>query len=150
MAHRPRTYSVLNILMKFHAFPEDVMGKYCLVEALVPPGAGAPPNHHAGETEAFFILDGQVAFRVGEREFVAGAGDHVPVPDGAVHAFQVIGDVPARMLILNAPGNMHDAFFTGLGEALPEGTTDLPQPREPDIAAVAAQAQAVGMTLVGP
>jgi hypothetical protein len=33
MADRPRTYNVLNILMKFHAFPSEVMGKYCLVEA---------------------------------------------------------------------------------------------------------------------
>ena len=36
MTDRPRTYDVLNHLMKFHAFPEETMGKYCLIEALAP------------------------------------------------------------------------------------------------------------------
>ncbi|MBF9036294.1 cupin domain-containing protein [Rhodobacterales bacterium HKCCE2091] len=148
MTDRPRTYNVLNILMKFHAFPDEVMGKYCLVEALVPVGAGAPPNHHAGETEAFFVLDGQVAFHVDGEDRVAGAGSYVPIPDGAVHAFQAVGDGPARVLILNAPGTMHDAFFTGIGTPLPEGQTDLPAPSEPDIPAVVAKATETGMTIM--
>jgi mannose-6-phosphate isomerase-like protein (cupin superfamily) len=150
MADRPRTYNVLNILMKFHAFPSEVMGKYCLVEALVPVGAGAPPNHHAGETEAFYVLDGQIAFHVDGNDIVAGAGDYVAIPDGAVHAFQAIGDGPARVLIFNAPGTMHDAFFTGIGEVLPEGTTDLPEPKAPDLAAVMSRAQETGMHILAP
>jgi mannose-6-phosphate isomerase-like protein (cupin superfamily) len=60
MPNRARKYSVLNILMNFHAFPGEVDNKYCLVECTVPVGAGAPPNHHADETEAFFIIEGQV------------------------------------------------------------------------------------------
>lgn len=150
MAERPRTFDVLNILMKFHAFPDEVMDKYCLVECLVPVGGGAPPNHHAGETEAFFILDGEVAFRIGETEKVARAGDHVPIPDGAVHAFQAVGDRPARLLILNAPGHMHEAFFTGIGTPLRESTTDLPEPTAPDLPAVLASAKAAGMTIIAP
>lgn len=148
MSKRPRTYNVLNILMKFHAFPSETMGKYCLVECLVPLGAGAPPNHHAGETEAFYILDGQIEFVVDGKEFVATAGEFVPVPDGAVHAFQAVGDKPARILILNAPGEMHDAFFTGIGTALPEDQTELPNPSEPDIPGVIAKAKEVGLSVV--
>jgi len=150
MAERPRTYNVLNILMKFHAFPSEVMDKYCLVEALVPVGAGAPPNHHAGETEAFYVLDGQIGFHVDGRDFVAGAGDYVAIPDGAIHAFRAIGETPARVLIFNAPGAMHDAFFSGIGEALPEGTMDLPEPKAPDLAAVMARARETGMHIVAP
>ncbi len=148
---RPRTYEVLGILMTFHAFPADVQGKYCLVEALVPPGAGAPPNHHAGETEAFFMLEGTAEFMVNGEVIQTKAGDHVAIPDGAVHAFSATGDTPARMLILNAPGNMHDAFFTGLGTPLPDGTRELPPPDgPPDIPAVIAMAGKVGMELVLP
>jgi len=150
MSDRPRTYNVLNILMQFHAFPSDTMGKYCLVECLVPVGAGAPPNHHAGETEAFYILEGQIGFMVDGKEFVAGPGEYVAVPDGAVHAFQAVGDKPARVLIFDAPGEMHDAFFTGIGTPLPEGQTELPEPTEPDIPEVIAKAQEVGMTVVTP
>ena len=150
MLDRPRTYNVLNILMKFHAFPSETMGKFCFVECLVPVGAGAPPNHHAGETEAFYVIDGQVGFMLDGQEILAGPGDHVAIPDGAVHAFQAVGDKPARLLIINAPGNMHDKFFTGIGEPLPETQVDLPEPGAPDIPAVMAMAEEVGMTILAP
>ena len=148
---RPRTYAVLGLLTYFHAFPDEVMGKYCLVEATVPKGLGAPPNHHAGETEAFIILDGEVEFMVNGETMTARAGDYVPVPDGAVHAFTAVSEEPARMLILNAPGTMHDRFFTTIGEVLPEGTSEPPPPAgPPDVAAVMAAAAEVGMTVVPP
>lgn len=150
MATRPRTYKVLNILTKFHAFPSEVDGKFCLVECTVPVGAGAPPNHHAGETEGFFVLEGQIMFVIDGGEYPAGPGDYIAIPDGAVHAFKAIGDSPARVLILNAPGHMHEAFFTGLGTALPDDQTKLPTPKEPDLGAVLKVAGEVGMTIVGP
>ncbi|MDM8168536.1 cupin domain-containing protein [Roseovarius sp.] len=150
MAPLPRTYDVLNILLKFHAFPEETDGKYCLVECLVPVGAGAPPNHHAGETEGFFILDGQVAFNIGGTDRIAGAGEFVAVPDGETHAFQAIGEGPARLLILNAPGHMHKAFFTGIGRPLPEDQTTLPTPSEPDLGVVLKVAEQAGMTISAP
>ncbi len=150
MAGRGRTYDVLGILMQFHAFPDDVQGKYCLVEAVVPSGCGAPPNHHAGETECFYVLDGRVAFEIDGAQRDAGPGEYVAVPDGALHAFRATGDAPARMLILNAPGRMHEAFFTGVGQPLPEGQKALPEPREPDFAHVMETAAAVGMTIVPP
>lgn len=150
MVSRPGTFNVLNILTKFHAFPSEVEGKFCLVECTVPVGAGAPPNHHAGETEGFFVLDGKIMFVIDGDECQAVAGDYVAIPDGAVHAFQAIGDSPARVLIINAPGHMHEAFFTGLGTVLPDDQTELPVPSEPDIGAVLEVAADVGMTIVGP
>ena len=150
MLDRPRTYNVLNILMKFHAFPSETMGKFCFVECLVPVGAGAPPNHHAGETESFYVMDGQIGFMVDGKEILAGPGDHGAIPDGAVHAFEAVGDKPARVLIINAPGNMHDRFFTGIGKPLPEGQKELPAPSAPDIPSIFEMAEEVGMTLVAP
>ena len=95
MTERHRTYEVLGILMTFHAYPEDVDGKYCLVEAVVPPGCGAPPNSHAGETEAFHVLDGTFDFMVDGSVIQAKAGDHIRIPDGAVHAFSATGTAPS-------------------------------------------------------
>ncbi|WP_028713620.1 cupin domain-containing protein [Paracoccus sp. J55] len=150
MTSTARKYNVLNILMSFHAFPDEVQGKYCLVECIVPVGAGAPPNHHAGETEAFYILDGEVAFLIDGEERLARSGDFVPIPDGAVHAFKAVGTAPARLLILNAPGRMHQQFFTSIGEALPEDFIGLPAPKEPDLPAILASAAAAGMTILPP
>jgi mannose-6-phosphate isomerase-like protein (cupin superfamily) len=150
MATRPRTYNVLNILTKFHAFPDEIDNKFCLVECTVPVGAGAPPNHHANETEGFLILDGNINFMIDGVERPATTGDFVAIPDGAVHAFLAVGDHPARLLIINAPGHMHEKFFTELGSALPDDQTELPTPSEPDIDAVLKVAGDVGMTIVGP
>ena len=150
MKARPRTYDVLGLLLKFHAFPADVQDKYCLVEALVPPGGGAPMNQHAGETECFYVLGGRIEFTVADQTRIAGAGEYVPIPDGAPHAFRAIGDAPARVLILNAPGHMHEVFFTGVGEVLPEDQVELPAPREPDLAHLTATAAAAGMTFLRP
>jgi quercetin dioxygenase-like cupin family protein len=136
--------------MKFHAFPGEVMNKYCLVECRVPPGAGAPPNHHAGETEAFYVLDGEIAFDIAGESRVARRGAYVAIPDGAVHAFSALGDSPARVLIFNAPGHMHEAFFTGVGRELPEGQTDVPAPVAPDMDHVLGQAEAAGMSILPP
>ena len=147
---RPRTYDVLGNVIKFLAFPGEVQGKYCLVEAIVPKGVGAPPNHHAGETEAFHVLEGEVAFVIGDERILARAGDHVAIPDGAVHAFEAVSD-RARMLILNAPGAMHEAFFTGVGKVLPEGSTEpLPPDGPPDVPALVAAAAEEGMTILVP
>ena len=147
---RPRTYDVLGNVLKFLTFPSESNGKFAMVEAIVPKGVGAPPNHHAGETEAFYVLEGQVGFMLEGKEILAGPGDHIAIPDGAVHAFQAVGDKPARILIIKAPGNMHDKFFTGIGEALPEGQTDLPEPQEPNIPHVMSVAEEVGMTILAP
>ncbi len=131
------------------ASPDEVQGKYCLVEAVVPPSLGAPPNHHAGETEAFHVLDGEIEFRIGEGTVRAATGRHVAIPDGAVHAFAAVGERPARVLILNAPGRMHERFFTELGTPVDEARA-APEPLDgpPDLDRVLSVARRSGMTLL--
>ncbi len=150
-APKSRTYDVFGLLLKFRVLPEEVGGKFFLVEAVVPPGLGAPPNRHAGETECFHVLDGQFDFTIGDRTVTAGPGSSVVVPDGAVHAFTCTGDAPGRLAIINAPGRMHVEFFTGIGRPLPE-EVEAPQPPAgpPDMAHVMRVAEAAGMTLLPP
>ncbi|MEM6465202.1 MAG: cupin domain-containing protein [Pseudomonadota bacterium] len=149
---RPRTFNVLNTLTKFHAFADETNGKYCLIEAVVPVGAGAPPHSHPGETEAFFVLEGQVKFlmgAIGPKEVIAKAGDFVAIPDGAIHSFVAIGDTPARLLVINAPGHAHAAFFTAVGEVMPDDANEPLPPIAPNGAFVAQEAARAGITLVG-
>jgi quercetin dioxygenase-like cupin family protein len=148
---RPRTYETLGILMRFRVFPDEVMGKYCVVEMVVPAGCGAPPNRHPGESESFYVLEGQLDFIVEGEARRLGAGDHVVIPEGGLHAFAATGPAPARILVLNAPGHMHVRFFTELGRPVPDGTA-LPAPLDgpPDIARVLAVGEAVGMTFPMP
>ena len=145
---RPRTYDSVGCLIRFRVFPEEVMGKYCIVEAVVPPGAGAPPNHHAGEFESFYVLEGTVDFVVDGVPRSVVAGEHVVVPDGAVHAFAATGDRAARLLIINAPGDMHARFFAEAGRAVPDDTA-LPSDA-PDVGRILAVGSAVGMSFPAP
>ncbi|MET1415876.1 cupin domain-containing protein [Roseibium sp. HPY-6] len=148
---RPRIYHLLGNLLTFHAFPEETGNKCTIVEIKTAPGAGAPPNHHAGEDESFFVLDGEFEFLVNEETRRVSAGEFVKVPDGAVHAFTCTGQSAGRLLCINAPGEMHDTFFTEAGEAMPDGTSEIPVPDgPPDIPAIMAVANRIGMTILTP
>jgi len=100
--------------------------------------------------ERRFVLDGEVTFHIGDQERRVGAGAFVPTPDGEIHAVQAVGERPARLLILNTPGHMHQAFFTGIGRPLPDTQTELPEPSEPDLTRVLAAAEASDMTILPP
>jgi quercetin dioxygenase-like cupin family protein len=127
------TYYLAGILLRF--LVRDPGAGYCLVEALVGPGAGPPPNRHPADDEAFYVLDGTFEFGVGPETRIARNGDFVRVPNGEVHTFKNIGQGPGRLLIMNAPGTMHINFFSQAGEPMPPGTKELPSPSgPPDVA----------------
>ena len=147
---RSRTYDVLGNVVRFLAYPDETEGKYCVMECIVPKGAGAPPNMHPGEMETFYVLDGEVAFNVDGEEILAQKGTFLNVPDGAVHAFSGVAD-QSRLLILNAPGVMHQKFFTDIGVELPEGATQpFPPSGPPDLPALVVKASSLGMTILAP
>src|SRR5438874_4823008 len=80
-------------------------------EAVVPPGGGPPPHVHSREEEGFYVLEGEVTFRVGEERFVATAGTFANMPVGTPHSFRNEGSHPARMLISVAPAGLERMFF---------------------------------------
>jgi quercetin dioxygenase-like cupin family protein len=133
-AGRTDTYHLLGNLLRFLARSPDTGGAYCLVESLTAPGAGAPPNRHPSDDEAFYVIDGSFEFTIEEETIAARAGDFVKVPNGAVHAFKNVGEAPGRLLIINSPGRSHDGFFSEAGEPMPAGTREIPPPAgAPDI-----------------
>ncbi|MGZ4268581.1 MAG: cupin domain-containing protein [Solirubrobacteraceae bacterium] len=68
------------------------------------PGAEGPEAHvHAEEDDAFYVLDDELTFVLGEREVAAPAGTFVLVPPGVLHTFANRTDHPVRVLNLHAP-----------------------------------------------
>ncbi|WP_454850436.1 cupin domain-containing protein [Rhizobium binxianense] len=128
------TYYLLGNLLRFHARGPDTGGSYCLVEVTTAPGAGAPPNRHPSDDESFYVLEGMFEFVLDGATVTADAGTFIKVPLGKVHAFRNIADKPSRMLIINAPGRVHEAFFAQAGDPMPPGSKNLPPDgKEPDI-----------------
>jgi mannose-6-phosphate isomerase-like protein (cupin superfamily) len=100
-------------VMAFKAVADQTGGDFSLMERTVPPGARTPPPHrHVNCSEAFFVLDGTITFRLDDAELTGGAGDFLLVPRGAAHTFGNSGDSPARLLVLHAPAM--DGYFEEL------------------------------------
>jgi quercetin dioxygenase-like cupin family protein len=109
-------------------------GAYFAMEALVPPGGGPPPHIHTREDETFYLVDGQIEFRLGDELITAGPGDFVNVPKGTVHCFRNIGTAVARMVLTFTPAGM-EHFFLDTLEPAPNGATEAPD----NVEAVAAR-----------
>jgi quercetin dioxygenase-like cupin family protein len=72
---------------------------------------GVDPHTHADHADAFYVLEGQVEFRVGDEPRVAGPGTFVVAPPDTVHGFRPAGPEPFRCLNLHAPpGGFVDRF----------------------------------------
>ena len=62
-------------------------GRYEIFFQGGPEGSGPPPHNHPWD-EAFYVLRGEVAFGVGDRESLAVEGTLVQVPGGTTHWFR--------------------------------------------------------------
>src|SRR3989337_1708410 len=75
-------------------------------------GCGPPLHVHSREDEALYVLEGQIRFRQGDDEFVAGPGTWVWGPRGVPHAFKVESEA-ARALVVVTPGGFERMFEEG-------------------------------------
>ncbi len=70
-----------------------------------PEHAGPRPHFHKRHVQSFYVLEGELEFRVGGETVRAGPGSSVLVPPGVVHAFTNPGPGSARFLNIKAPGS---------------------------------------------
>jgi quercetin dioxygenase-like cupin family protein len=110
---------------------QETANALSLVELIGAPGSGPGP-HLDPWRESFYVLEGELTFRVEEdstvRALVAHRGDVVSIPQGVGHAFRVTSATPARYLIASAPAGI-DAFFAAAGE--PIAQAELPSEPPP-------------------
>jgi quercetin dioxygenase-like cupin family protein len=109
---------------------EATEGRLALVELHGLPGSGPGP-HLDPWTESFYVLEGELTFRVEEngavQQLVARTGDAVSIPEGVGHAFSVTSAEPARYLIVGAPAGI-EAFFADAGEKIEVATPPVEPP----------------------
>ncbi len=106
-------YSARGSVMCFKALAALDDGDLSLMERTLPPGGRRPPPHrHTNCSEAYFVLEGEVAVIVEGEELRVGPEGFVLVPRGTAHTFGNAGDTEARLLVIHAPAM--DAYFAGL------------------------------------
>src|SRR5215467_8742612 len=122
-------------------------GAFGLVESLIAPGFSPPLHVHHREEESFWVLEGELTMRCGDRSFRAGPGAFVFLPRDVPHTFVVEGDAPARMLTLLTPGGGEGVFIDAGRPAEGDG---LPPAAPPDIEKLKRVSERYGAEIVGP
>lgn len=140
MTHQPtlrkptdgRTIAVVGDVYRFLATGDDTNGKYAMWEAIVPPSGGPPPHVRSREEEGFYVLEGEIAFQIGEHRIVATAGMFANMPVGTPHSFKNETYRPAKMLISIAPAGLEQMFFE-FGVPVAQGATTAAPPTKAEI-----------------
>ena len=126
---------------------EQTGGLLSVLEITEPPNMAAPLHVHHREDESFWILEGDVAFEVGDTAIQASAGDFVFAPRGIPHRYTV-GDAGCRMLYIMTPGGF-ERLVREMSVPARERTLPPAPDEEPDWEHVAAVAEANGCELLG-
>lgn len=142
-------FSAVGDVYRILATGDQTGGAYVLSEARVLPGGGPPPHIHHREEEAFFVLEGEITFMLGDRKVVAKTGAFIQGPRGTPHAFKNESNAPARILIFVTPPGF-DRFLTEIAQPVPSFESP-PTPVTPaDIQKLMAIAPKYGIEILPP
>jgi mannose-6-phosphate isomerase-like protein (cupin superfamily) len=85
-----------------------------LIEAVVPPGPGGPPQHiHREHDEVFIVTQGMLRFSSGSDNVDVEAGACVTVPSGTPHTFSNPFGEPATFICTLTP-DLYVEYFRDL------------------------------------
>jgi quercetin dioxygenase-like cupin family protein len=106
-------------------------GQFGIMEGVLPPGGGPPLHRHQRFDEAFYVLDGEIEYCIGDDWVRATAGTCVYAPAGLTHGFRNRGVSDARQLIIAAPAEaiefveaLHNTMQDQLGALLERYATE--------------------------
>ena len=112
--------SVVGNELTLKAVSEDTGDAFSIMEYTAGPGFGGPPLHvHRKMIETFYVLEGELTLRVGERTVVLAPGGFVLVSTGTAHTFSNPGTVPTKFLLVISPAGF-EKYFEELHEAVAE------------------------------
>jgi quercetin dioxygenase-like cupin family protein len=86
-------------------------------EWVAQPGFDTGVHVHERLEETWYVIDGELEFRVDGDAFTARTGAWVFVPPQVPHAFANRGDAPARFILILSPAG-HDRYFDDLAQIL--------------------------------
>jgi quercetin dioxygenase-like cupin family protein len=116
-------------VVRIIAGAETTDSSFSVVEATEQPGSAAPLHVHHAEAEAFYLVEGTIELTCGDQTLTAEAGDFVYTPQDVPHRYAVVGDQPARVLLLfSRPG--FESFFTEAGAPINQPSAGPPDPEQ--------------------
>ncbi len=104
----------------FRLYSEDTGGRFAVVEHPIPPGNLAVPHVHHNEDEYSYVLEGEVAFQLGEKVTYERPGALIVKPREIWHAFWNESSASARILEIISPGGF-EHYFEEMAELFATG-----------------------------
>ena len=123
------TLSLRGTQIAYKAAGERLGGGPTVLEWTAAPGFSTGDHIHSKIEEIFYVVEGEVQIRAGDRLLKTHAGDFVLVPPGVAHAIGNPSGSSAKALILISPAGVHERYFEELAEILAK-------PGAPDIQAI--------------
>ena len=102
----PNESPQFNVLLR----SEQSNGEVAVIEIVLPAGSAGPPLHHHDFDEAFYVLDGELTFQLGEELATAGPGTLTFAPRGSHHTLANLSDADARYLLVCTPAGFERVF----------------------------------------
>jgi len=69
----------------------------------IEPSGIAKPHFHSGTEQVIYLLEGRIEVEMHGEQEQLGPGDTVYFPPGETHQVTVLGDRPARLLVIYSP-----------------------------------------------
>jgi quercetin dioxygenase-like cupin family protein len=89
---------------------EQSGGRVGVIESVMPAGAAGPPLHTHEFDEAFYVLDGELTFKLDGELVTVGAGELAFAPGGEPHTFTNRSAAEAHFLIVCTPAGFEREF----------------------------------------
>ena len=116
-----QSFSVVGDSYRILISGEQTGGSYAVIDMLVPPGGGPGPHAHKDMQEMFYVVEGEIDFKMEDANYKAKKGSFVNIPlGGAVHCFKNTTDNIVHLLCTVVPAGLDD-FFKEIGEPVETG-----------------------------
>ena len=83
-------------------------GQLSVIDLPVSADFAGPPLHHHAFDEAFYVLEGEMTFQLGDELRTTGPGEFVFAPRGSHHTLANLSGTPARVLIVCTPSGFEN------------------------------------------
>lgn len=102
---------------------EQAGGRYAVVKEVAPVGDVRPLHYHGDCDELFYVLEGEIEYRVGDATWTAKAGSTILLPRNVPHGSRNVGPTPSTILAFIVPAGF-EKFFDAVDELSREGMPD--------------------------
>ena len=96
--------------VRYLATSSDTNGAWSLVELKEMPGYKTRYHRHIFTDEAYYVLEGVLTAKIGEKTYELPVGSYILIPHGTPHAQGNLGKVPVRVLLTMTPAGFEESF----------------------------------------